>query len=626
MTFLLGIFSVLMITFLPGALLLKAFHFNRPLSLIFKLSAIFALSLVINYLMVFFLVLTHSYFSALVRMVGALELLGFVWVYRRAFLKNMNIGSALEQHLLFYTQDTDFLPYRKALFYFSLLVLAGIFYNWVHSFGDVFGPWDPTVSYGRWATDFAGNHLPVLTWHYPQLLPTNWSLSYVCIGPLPRGIELEAFPAAIQGLFFIAIPFLMYALYEEKKQIHFLLALLLFSYFSFADYSVYLNAGYADYAVAFFNFLALVFTLTGVEHQEKSLGWLALIFAFGAAATKPSGIYTAMVIPLLQFLLRAPAPPFAKGVREIFLKWLGLGLVIAPWYLYASLHETQHHEAFGDIHFLLLGTLHLDGFKLSLFLMLALGLTAFVFLFSAFLFRFVLSRSLQYILYCYGPYYFIWLLGFEYDDRNLVFIWPILCLLFSAVLMHQSMLFKAGAYVRTYLYKIPRLFIMGLLLFAMLVLGIQQSLSEPALLHHQIAKKNLKFDTDVLVHLYAYLLSPGVQGKIVTDYSYFNYLPFLQPHMAVIPLTDYGNNMSPTLFKDLPALGKFMVDNDVHYLLLDQHYITLFESKDFQNALAEWLKSKKVSREFTVNQVSLYKVNVPVKMLFCSPETCGKNI
>ena len=600
--------------FFPGALLLKVFTFNRPLSAIFRLSAIFALSLITNYLIVFCLVLTHCYVSTSVRIVGVLELLGFAWVYRHAFLKNLNIVPLLQQHCLFQTKNNDFLPYQKVLFYASLLLLAGVFYNWVHSFGNVFGPWDPTVSYGRWATDFAGNHLPFLTWHYPQLLPTNWSLSYVFIGALPHGIELEAFPASIQGLFFISIPFLMYAAYEEKKEPVFLLALLLFTYFSFADYSIYLNAGYADYAVTFFNFMALVFTLQGAERQDTALEWLAIIFALGAAATKPSGIYTAIVIPLLQCLLHSP--PRGQKIRLLFFKWIILCLVISPWYLYATLHETQHHQAFGDILFLIYGTFHLDGFKLSIALMLAFGLTAFVFLFTAFLFRFVLSRPLQYVLYCYGPYYFIWLLGFEYDNRNLIFLWPILCLLFSAVLMHQSIVFKACEYVKVYLYKIPLLLITGLFLFAMLVLGIQQSFSEGALLQHQATRKNLNFDIGVLVRLYAYILSPGIHGKMLTDYAYFEYLPFLRPYMAVIPLTNYGNNMSPTLFKNMPALETFMVDNKVRYLLLDQHYDTLFESKDFQSALARWVKSGKVSHEFTVNEVSLYEINVSDKKLF----------
>ncbi len=634
MTFFFGILSVFMMGFLPGALLVKGFKSFRSLPPVFLLSAIFALSLIANYFIVFFMVLTHCYLTLSVRILGCVELLGVVWLYRHVFLNTVDGVTPIRKLFFFSTGETDFVSYSKALYFLSLLVLAGIFLNWIDHFGAVFGAWDPTVSYGRWATDFAGNHLPILTWHYPQLLPANWSLSYVLVGALPNGGELEAFPASIQGLFFILIPALLFACYQEKKQEFYLFALLLFSAISLYDYADFYNSGYADFAVAFFNFMAILFALRGAEKRDIYLSGLALVFAVGAAVTKPSGIYTAIAIPVLQFLLFAaeeqadraiassaakrglseqascqPAPR-QKAILMLYMKWLILCLVISPWYLYASLHEIQHHQALGDILFLTYGISHLDGFKLTLVYMMIFGTTPFILLFTATLFRFVLSRSLQYVLFCFGPYFFLWLFGFEYDNRNLVFLWPVICLLFSAVVLHRSALFKTCDYVISYFYKIPVFIFFSIFLCGLLILSAQQCFSQKALLQFQMSNKNQAMDLSVLMRLDAYILSPGVHGKILTDYSYFEYIPLLKPYITPIPPEDYGNNMVPTLFLSLPDLQQFMATHSIHYLLLNQNYTGLFESKAFQQALAGWIKSGKVTEEFSIHQVSFYKINV----------------
>lgn len=597
MIFLLGIYAVLMMVAFPGAIALRFFRL-KDLALFIPLC--FGLSLMINYFLVLTLTLLQVYTPWVLRSIGFLEGLAVVSLYYSNFRKKIDYVDGIKALALpgFIDKGT------RVLFYLTWIALLWTGWEWMSSLGNVFGAWDPSVWYNRWAIEWSNNHLPTLTWHYPQLLSTNWSLTYVMMGPLPGGIHLEAFAAGIQGFFYFGLFYLLLCAFYRQKDRSFLLAIIIISVLMQCYYSIYLISGYADVPVAFFTFTAVMLFLLEEQRQEQSYRCLALIFALAAAYTKPAGIYTAIVIPLMQFFVDRSQKKFISLLQKYFF----LFILIAPWYIYANFYETNGN-GIDDILFLLSSAVE-GGLERGL-ISLIYGIFPCIFLIFAYGFKNTLSLRLKTVLYCFTPYFFIWIFFFSYDPRNLILLWPLAGLWISYVICHEKIFKVLAHYIREHFpTQFPGWLLLTIISASLIVLSFSPFFHQANLIKMQTDEKNtVYFDPAVTTRLYAYTLCPGFQGRIVTDYSFFADLPMLAPYMLPLQNQDYGKNMEPLFFKNAFDLNDFIaVHPGVHYFLLNENYQKLFESPAFEAELQSWVKTGKVRLEFAVNQVKLYKI------------------
>ncbi|MCX7123532.1 MAG: hypothetical protein NTV32_07735 [Gammaproteobacteria bacterium] len=607
MTFFLGVLSVLMMVVFPGAIILKLLKADQKWDPWLFVVCVFALSLVVNLLIVVGLTLIHQYQTLVLQNLAALECLGFVFLYQALLDQKINGLSGLKWLATYPFKQRPLQSIALLLTFLALL-------NWLSSFGNPFGYWDATVSYNRWATDFAANHMPTLTWHYPQLLPANWSMTYVLMGVLPDQVQLQFFPAAIQGFFFIGLLLLLWVLYRQEKKSGYLAGLVLIALIFWIYYQKYLNVGYADIPATFFNFAALTCTLLayGVyAKQRRLLIVLSLLFTFGAAMTKSAGLYIAVILPILHELFESQKSTIFHKTRRLALKYLFLIATIAPWYIYSSLYGSNMgdfsdvffltHDAAGHTHFI--PRLY-DVLNDSYFI-LVLGVISLVF-------RSWVPRKLNLIFYFFIPYFFIWSIWFSYDSRNIALFIPIVCLNAGFVLSHNWGVIKSIKRLRIWSYSIR---VWMLLVLAVLIAGVSclgGLFGQRNLIIYQETEKNFSLHAQpFIMRLYAYTLCPGFQGKILTDYAYFNYLPLLKDDVNIPPLSSYNKNMEPGYFQDLPAFLLYMKENpDIHYLLLNHNFDTLYESKLWNQYFNTWIKEKMISAEFVSENVGLYKINV----------------
>jgi hypothetical protein len=607
MTFFLGVLSILMMVVFPGAIVLKLLKADQKLDPWLFAMCIFALSLVMNLVLVFGLTLIHEYRTGVLQNICALECLGFILLYQNVLDKKVNWLAGLKWLGTY--------PFRqKPIHSIALLLMIIALLNWLSSFGTPFGYWDATVSYNRWATDFAANQLPSLTWHYPQLLSANWSITYVLMGPQPFQIFLEFFPACIQGFFFVGTLALFGILARPEKTSHYLMGMILTALIFDFYYWVYLNTGYADIPVMFFNFLVLVCSVLAYgthSKQRNLLVALALIFAFGAAMTKPAGIYTALILPVLHELFETEKTAGLARAKRLFLKYSFLVITVSPWYIYSSLHETNMGH-FADISFLV-HDVHNSVDALRWYNALYRCYMLLVFAAIALVFQAWVPRKWNLIFYCYIPYSIIWFIWFSYDSRNIELFVPIVCLNAGFVLStHWSGLTRVIRQAPMWKYPIR---VWMVLTAAFVVTGfycITGTLDQRSLLVYQQTEKNYSLHAlPFTMRLYAYTVCPGFQGQVLTDYAYFNYLPLLKDHINIPPLASYNKNMEPGYFENLPAFLIYMKANpQIHYLLLNHNFDALYESPLWNQYYQKWLSEKKINEEFIVNNVGLYKINV----------------
>ena len=180
--FWLGLMSIVQVAFLPGYLALRMARLAvRPVSRTLVLS--FALSLVINHFLVVGLVLAGWYRPGVIYAVFAVEAALGLWAARTWSARS--VGETATR-LAIWARRTARAVRREPLgrrlaFGTAALLIAGFAAHALAHAGDIFQQWDAVISWNRWAMDWAANGLPHRTAEYPQLLPTNLSLTYVFI-------------------------------------------------------------------------------------------------------------------------------------------------------------------------------------------------------------------------------------------------------------------------------------------------------------------------------------------------------------------------------------------------------------------------------------------------------------
>lgn len=552
--FILGVISFFQVIFIPGFILVKYLNLvpangsqNKGADILRTLVYAFAFSLLINYMLVFTGTLLGIYTPLYLYIILALEflLLGFYWYCESGpEAGGIDLNGWVNGFREFI--DGNSIVFNL-LFFLSLAVILLYVFYFFYFLGSVFMHWDPVASWNRFALDWAGNKLPDQSWRYPQLIPANWSVSYVIM----QTTGVEAFAKATMPLFSMATLLLFMELALRRRCSVYLVGLtaygLLLSYLYNPSVIV---SGYVDIAVSFFAFLAF-HAVYGLKHdvgKRKLLRalTLAVIFASTAAITKQAGLFILLVILVFSSLAfsslsrfksrfkaraRLPAKTIFKTVlffllivSVITVSWYGLkeiqiskGLDRSMIQKVQDVHKQKDpSKRFGQAMDELLTHRHVKLKPLILLFLLFVLLG---------LFR---RESWWSTLFIAIPFTLIWGFFFSYDLRNLSLAVPFMA--FSGAFGIAFIKVKSGALLSRLKAKRPiRLPVKYILLFVVLLLAVLNFaiLDHDTLLRHQRKQMTISGEPDVNRRLYHYHEKNGITGNIATNYLYLRRLPGL---------------------------------------------------------------------------------------------------
>jgi hypothetical protein len=418
-----GILSIIQITFLPGFILTSYLKMQNR-SIIEKLVYIFAFSLFINYALVTILTLLGIYKLFTIYILILFESILIINLFRfksHITLPFNNIHYYVSRLLSFSSKLSSSkliivsIASIIVLFYFSLIIA---------NTGTIFYFVDPVnlIHLNTWAMDFANNMLPQQSSHFPQLIPANWSLTYLLVGEM----NVHFFPKFIMPMFFFFNLLMFLDLALRKTNFIYITALIIYGLFAPIIYSlVFIADGTADLPVSFFAFLTFYkFLLLDKDKFVLKDQLLFFVFASMTAATKLAGFYTFTIAALYSLYVLYL---HWKSVRryELLIIIISVISVISIshfWYLlkpvvmYSGLHQPQW---VGDDYSLIF----MDALRLIYF---NWGLPVCAF-FILTLISSLFIKDIRYVtLIMVIPPIIIWMFKFSADFRNLSFVVPFL--------------------------------------------------------------------------------------------------------------------------------------------------------------------------------------------------------
>ena len=418
---LLGTLALIQTVFLPGVLILY-FAGIKTQSIIQKYIYIFALSLFVNYSVVTILVLIDIYFPSVMLSIIVLEtfLLAYlVFTNRISFKINLDLTSVVQKFKDLFRQKGYFF---KALIISSMVIVIFYFSLLIANIGTIFYFTDTVnnIHWNTWAIDFSNNIFPKHSSHFPQLIPSNWSISYLLTGE--RNIHF--FPKSIMPLFFLGNIFMFWDLAISKRNLIYLIALIIYGLFGPIVYNlVFIADGNGDLPVSFFAFLSFyAYLKTDKEKFQLNEYIIVFLFASTAAGTKLAGFYVFFFMSILcLYYLLINFKNLTKKESLILVIFvvliLGVNLFwyfMKPEVMTGGLHQPEWlAESYSNI---LKNALLLLYYNWGLPVIAFLALTIF---FSLFV------QDARYIsLFFVIPPVVLWMFKYSSDFRNLSFVVP----------------------------------------------------------------------------------------------------------------------------------------------------------------------------------------------------------
>jgi hypothetical protein len=606
----LGLLSLCQITFLPGFLLLRAtdFKYNFIQRLVFS----FAASLILNYVLVFFLTGLHLYTRPALLAIFCMET-ALLLYYRSRHLDDMFGTSVWEQiktaSTAVFGEFSSFVRsasakylegennkskgrgYAWLAYAVQSVIICLVLYSlgWAitefyQNIGDIFLQNDPIVSWNRWAVDWFHNRFPVNTYaFYPQLITANWSIAYVFVD-----YPLQYIPAAIMPLFFLYILLLMLDLAFLHKSSGYLLGIFALVIFFQSAFSSQIGDGYTDTAVAFMGFLS-VYCLHYAESSENSIIFRKYIiwggfFAAGTVVTKHSGLYILAGFSLLALILLLKRKRFLTRkdfLLIVFSFMTFIAVIDAPFFIMRGIelangtnpvysnYSVWNDKVLGSTYSERLhrGLLKLDYLfavfdspnnfpRLAAYLLSVLGL----------MFAFFEKKSRIFLLLGLG-WWVLWSIYLSYDLRNLSIALPFAGLAIGVGLENIALADKIHAFAK----KINVLMLTGLAIFAVILINF--SLNKKVLIDSHTALEKTIGYPELNKRLYEYKNKYGINKKIISNYQLLNYLPEFKGMLAI----EYFEPAADPL-KELaifhanlanPEVGFILAPEDAHKAILE---------------------------------------------------------
>ncbi len=439
MLILMGILGLLQSVLLPGLIIIKAVRLRGGITE--QLLRLMPLSLTANFLCVFLLAALHLYKRPVILGLILAEFPLILWLYRKSLTQPLqtafsSVSEALRRE---FRPLGDFLTERPAerqsILSSWIWLLSGCFalsgVLWaLHlcrlNFGTVFSGWDTLFSWNAYAEMWAGGNIPKIAGMYPQLLPVNWSISYV----LQEKEWLQFFNTLLPPLFFLMIQLMFFDLGFQRRESAFFFAGIISRFMMKKLMGDQLFDGYMDVPVAAMSLLSLYSFLKAegrslAEQREGIV--LGVLFAVAAAITKQSGWITLLLTPLTAALLLRDGLKTMSG-KQKFLFFLGAMVIVLPWYLHCfyfrpvgSENEliaegiTVFNRQYDIQHRLRLASETLGKYGIFFLLSLA-GLP------------FIPGKYRLPLFLMAWPLTIVWAVSFSYDARNLAPVLPIISL------------------------------------------------------------------------------------------------------------------------------------------------------------------------------------------------------
>lgn len=418
---LLGILAVIQTVFLPGFIFISIFSIKTK-STIQKLIYVFALSLFSNYAIVTILTSLRFYTSSVFFFLISLELLIIAYLL---FTKKITIDLTTN----FRVKVTNYILFLKSLSFsgkvitiLTTIIVLFYFSLFISNIGTIFYFVDTVnnIHWNTWAMDFANNIFPQHSSHFPQLIPANWSISYLLIGEA----NVHFFPKSFMPLFFFGNLLMLLDLAVERKNYTFLIALIIYGFFAPIVYNlVFIADGNGDLPVSFFTFLAFYSYLkTSKEKFDLKEYIIVFLFASTAAGTKLAGFYVFFFISILCIYHLFKNYPNLTG-KEVPLLIVSIILILSInlfWYLLKpktmaeGLHQPEWlAEGYLNI---LINALHLAYYNI--------GLPVIVFFILTILFSLFIKQSRYISIFFVIPPIILWMFKYSSDFRNLSFVVP----------------------------------------------------------------------------------------------------------------------------------------------------------------------------------------------------------
>ncbi len=539
----LGILAFIQTVFLPGFIFVRLLRIQRRTVLTCITS--FVLSLLVNYFLVIVLVVLGIYTTATMRVVFLLELMALFYLVRKE-----TVGSAWEDiekaaHSFHQSlRDAD-KTRRVGVILFTGIFLGGLAYfsmDYFSELGGIFTQWDDLVSWNRWALDWARNGFPKCTWNYPQLIPINWSISYVFVGSR----DIQGLPRSIMGLFPLCVLASFYEL--SRRSTRYSLAflggsavylVLLYSFFT----KSFIFSGYVDIAVSSVSFLSLFMViLAGWEAEARNRQmyiYLGALICAVAILIKQAGILVFIVYPLM--VLTVAQGEAGSSYDKIDAKLLGKAvglvlLIVFPWYIYkwAQIHmrldssemlyvTTTIHggKSIAERIFVAIGKIW-DNSHLAVYVGVAAILVAYFHR---------MARKINILLVV--PYIIIWMVFFSYDIRNLTLIFPFmamnLCLgsasLFSSLRIRPGQSIQARRFLESLAVIKNVNFSFVVMIFLAIVMAFASQWTNDEIMEKTIHRRMKVFLPSINDELYRLKAEGIITGRILTNYQVLGSLP-----------------------------------------------------------------------------------------------------
>ena len=567
MLILMGILGLLQSVLLPGLIIIKTGKLRGGITE--QLLRLVPLSLTANYLCVFLLAALRFYRRPVMLGLILAEIAAVIWLYRETLFQPLNtafssLSEAFRRELRplgdFLTENPSG---RKNILSSWIWVLSGCFafsgVVWaLHlcrlNFGTIFTGWDTVFSWNAWAEMWAGGSIPKVAGLYPQLLPVNWSVSYV----LQEKEWLQFFNTLLPPIFFLMIQQMFFDLGFQRRESAFFFAAVISRFMMKKLMGDQLFDGYMDVPAAAMCLLSLYSFLKaeGRSFAEQRQGIvLGVLFAAAAAVTKQSGWIALLLAPLTVALRLRDGLKTMSGKQKLLL-FLAALLIVLPWYLHCFFFRPVGGEdeliADGimdfnrqyDIHHRLRLARETLG-KYGIFFLLSLAGIPFV------------PKKYRLPLFLMAwPLTAVWAVSYSYDARNLAPVLPVISL--SCGLALSGIGVRIGKICQSAKPDRIALIIPMLLIFAAAVAALVYYYPDDRLTEDQRVRKKALFGERLNRELLYGVFGETHGGNdIYTDYpAYF--------------LSGYENCCSAADFRDEGQVRMVLEGTKINWLLLPQ--------------------------------------------------------
>jgi hypothetical protein len=332
------LFGLLQALILPG---LVVSYTLKNIDIVSRIIIASALSLIINYLIVWLLYLTNLYSQPSLLIILAVEF-SLLLYFRALFIKDVkNTIYAVYKFI------GNILNTKSISFYSLLFILFCIYYFYLlktSGFLTVFTHWDAVVSWNRWAVELHTGSFKG-SWGYPQGIPVLFSIiytlanetniqtlvKYICVyWPFVGGVALFCsglFVPKLKNVFALASIFYLYLLSKGSWTIDFI-------------FSGLMDPFMAAFGAFFIYCILFISSEKTQQHPEyKKIVILSVMAVLGGALVKMTGSILIAYYLIFTYFIFINKNPVTKRDSFYFLTIVATTLLIAThWYLLTSFY------------------------------------------------------------------------------------------------------------------------------------------------------------------------------------------------------------------------------------------------------------------------------------------------